>query len=1168
VSNKEVTVGLVIKGDATGGEAALDTTEKKLRSVAAESAKVKILEGAVESVKKFESAVVSADAKVSQLQSTLSEAYNSDADAPLIRKLEKELGAAEKAAARAEVALNSAKTTVVDLNLRFADAGITTGNLAAKKAELAAAGERLNAELRLEAEYQAYLRQELERVAKAEKEVAAATQFEAQRQTAIAYQKNAEYAGWWATELDKVEQAEREVAVRANSLNASFATLGIRSAKQIEAELLQINQELVRLAQRGNLSGAEFDRAFAAGQARIAALKAELKGTTPEVEHVSRAAGNMASMMAGLAASFSGLALAREFVIVNVELENIERTFKAVTGSSRAASQELEYARDVADRLGLAQISTARAYADLMAATKGTAVEGKATREVFESVARAMSLAGRSSAETQGSLLALQQMANKGVIQMEELRGQLGERLPGALKAAADGLGITTEQLVRLTENGMLTAEELFPALAKGLNKLYADTDDAGKKTETLTQKWEHFKNGVADAFKTIGDNGGLALLKGGLESAEAAVVSTSVGVVALGKTIGVFLAGLASGDIGWKGFSDRAKQAFAEIEKEAQDSLVKVAKHNSVLEGSFNAAERAALAAARANDKAAAAAKESGDAARQVSADWTKLNVAYGELEDNAAKASKQSEAHAEARKAEAEAVVASAKAFGTETEKLKANEQAGMENAAATAWVASRRKEELEIFRAHLVALNKEIETQGFATEQQKKTIDTLQKTVEARQTDSEKADQQAAKARIAAVVTQAEAEAYKDNSARLGELKTAYEQAQLKVEALRAAKEGGAAVTAQLTAAEDAAGKAALLYRDALKDQTAAIESNAKVKQSQFNVEAAGIRLAIEQARSQAEVSKAYGDEAGAAASLMRVKQLEIELAALTAKAKRAEADAALAGVKAKRDELRASGELTAAKEAELKAQEAGAEVKKIEAQIAEETASRMRDLAAATDQSAASAGNAAGGYDGLTGKLREVGAAADDAAGKVRNLNSESDGVRNVSGSALGKVGGQSQVDFTETLYRRGGSVEEVKLAQKYVAELYARNQATMLTGNLGNEENASRMMQRAINDAVDKALAAARQEKATGQAVDLGTSVSDLEARNLAKTPLRSLEDMMTRIKNAGNEAKSQVVKIDLRTNGKKSTINVADQDSADALTGVLRQLESDAKRAS
>ena len=40
---------------------------------------------------------------------------------------------------------------------------------------------------------------------------------------------------------------------------------------------------------------------------------------------------------------------------------------------------------------------------------------------------------GLSADQTSGVLLALQQMISKGTVQAEELRGQLGERLPGAL---------------------------------------------------------------------------------------------------------------------------------------------------------------------------------------------------------------------------------------------------------------------------------------------------------------------------------------------------------------------------------------------------------------------------------------------------------------------------------------------------------------------------------------------------------------------------------------------------------------------------------------------------------------------------------------------------------------------------------------------------------------
>jgi hypothetical protein len=55
---------------------------------------------------------------------------------------------------------------------------------------------------------------------------------------------------------------------------------------------------------------------------------------------------------------------------------------------------------------------------------------------------------------------------------MEELRQQLGERLPVAFEATARGLGITQQELNDLVSSGDLTAREFFPAFAEGLRSI------------------------------------------------------------------------------------------------------------------------------------------------------------------------------------------------------------------------------------------------------------------------------------------------------------------------------------------------------------------------------------------------------------------------------------------------------------------------------------------------------------------------------------------------------------------------------------------------------------------------------------------------------------------------------------------------------------------------
>ena len=102
-----------------------------------------------------------------------------------------------------------------------------------------------------------------------------------------------------------------------------------------------------------------------------------------------------------------------------------------VKGSTEGAATEFEYVRELSRRLGLELFTTADAYTSLTAATKGHQLQGQATRDIFEAVSIAMSSLGKSSADTQGALLAISQIVSKGNVSLEELRGQFGERLPG-----------------------------------------------------------------------------------------------------------------------------------------------------------------------------------------------------------------------------------------------------------------------------------------------------------------------------------------------------------------------------------------------------------------------------------------------------------------------------------------------------------------------------------------------------------------------------------------------------------------------------------------------------------------------------------------------------------------------------------------------------------------
>lgn len=61
--------------------------------------------------------------------------------------------------------------------------------------------------------------------------------------------------------------------------------------------------------------------------------------------------------------------------------------------------------------------------------------------------------------------VAIQQMAGKGVVSMEELRQQLGEAVPTAIQQMADGLGVTYSKLVKEISQGKVKSEPAIVAM-------------------------------------------------------------------------------------------------------------------------------------------------------------------------------------------------------------------------------------------------------------------------------------------------------------------------------------------------------------------------------------------------------------------------------------------------------------------------------------------------------------------------------------------------------------------------------------------------------------------------------------------------------------------------------------------------------------------------------
>ena len=173
--------------------------------------------------------------------------------------------------------------------------------------------------------------------------------------------------------------------------------------------------------------------------------------------------------------------------------------------SARGSAAEIDYLRKSAYDLGLQFGSTARAYMQFQAAARGTAIEGDKARAVFESIAKASAVMGLSADQSAGVLLALQQMVSKGTVQAEELRGQLGERLPGAFQIAAKAMGVTTAELGKMLEQGQVIADDFLPKFAKELERSLGDAPEKAANrldasVNRVNDAWERLKQNVGDS--------------------------------------------------------------------------------------------------------------------------------------------------------------------------------------------------------------------------------------------------------------------------------------------------------------------------------------------------------------------------------------------------------------------------------------------------------------------------------------------------------------------------------------------------------------------------------------------------------------------------------------------------------------------------------------------
>lgn len=348
--------------------------------------------------------------------------------------------------------------------------------------------------------------------------------------------RNETYLRISAAAVDDLQEHVRKLVQEYNELDRTGAGAQkrlneiqreIRSSSQVLKSLTTVAEKATKATQAAEGSYAALSKQTAEMKKRLREMGDTLDGTTLSFNKNNKAAvelraqiekndkalksfdyslgdhqrnvGNYGSAFTGLGksalgavAGIIGVSSALDAIKAGLgvlsDFERINAMLKAATKDSDDFNRTQQMLLATADRLGVSYEALAETYKGLKVASRGTAIEGRETERLFKAITARGAQLKMTTDQIQGSLKAFTDMLSKGKIQAEELRGQLGDRMPGAVKLFADALGVSETKLNKMMENGELLAATVLPKVAVQLEKVVGS--DNQQKVQSMEAGW------------------------------------------------------------------------------------------------------------------------------------------------------------------------------------------------------------------------------------------------------------------------------------------------------------------------------------------------------------------------------------------------------------------------------------------------------------------------------------------------------------------------------------------------------------------------------------------------------------------------------------------------------------------------------------------------------
>jgi tape measure domain-containing protein len=306
------------------------------------------------------------------------------------------------------------------------------------------------------------------------------------------------------TEQEKANKASERAKKLADDEANAYKKLA-KATNELKNESKRLGAEMLNLEQNGKKNTDQYRKlaiqynattlAAKQGDAQLKKLDERVGDNQRKVGSYTEAVGRLRNALGGLGLALGGAQILNFFTGNEIQLQRMQLALQNVMGTTEKYNDAFSYLTNLSKDYGQDLLVLTDTYKSFIAASESSNLSISEINKIYESVIKSGSSLALSNEQIQGSLLAISQMFSKGTVSAEELRGQLGERLPGAFGIMAKSMGVSEQKLGKMLEQGQVMAKDVLPAFAVELDKTFGA--NAQKNLNTVGGSWNVLKTNL-----------------------------------------------------------------------------------------------------------------------------------------------------------------------------------------------------------------------------------------------------------------------------------------------------------------------------------------------------------------------------------------------------------------------------------------------------------------------------------------------------------------------------------------------------------------------------------------------------------------------------------------------------------------------------------------------